>query len=140
MATGMLEKCALHGWIPVSTVPGRWHRVGEGFANVIVVKSALWWGYGLGRYKLWTTNTIAFNRWHLNIQRYRSEILKPIVVIHCHHLMGSRVAQRSKALHLSVCSITTVPGLNPGCITSGRDWESHTAAHNWPSVVWLWQG
>ena len=30
---------------------------------------------------------------------------------------------------------TTVPGLNPGCITSGCDWESHRAAHNWPSVA-----
>ena len=32
-----------------------------------------------------------------------------------------------KALHLSARGITTVPGLNPGCITSGRDWESHRA-------------
>jgi hypothetical protein len=44
------------------------------------------------------------------------------------------VAQRSKALHLSARCITAVPGLNPGCITSGRDWESHRAA-NW--LAWL---
>ena len=30
----------------------------------------------------------------------------------------------------------------PGCITTGRDWESHRAAHNWPSVVQVrvWPG
>ena len=33
--------------------------------------------------------------------------------------MGSRVAQRSKTLYLSARSVTTVPGSNPGCITSG---------------------
>jgi hypothetical protein len=43
--------------------------------------------------------------------------------------------QQSKALHLSARGVTTVPGSNPGCITSGRDWESHRAAHNWPSVI-----
>jgi hypothetical protein len=44
-------------------------------------------------------------------------------------------ALRSKALHLSDKGVTTDPGLFPGCITTGRDWESHRAAHNWPSVV-----
>jgi hypothetical protein len=48
---------------------------------------------------------------------------------------GSRVAQRSKTLHLSARRATVVPGLNPGCITSGCARESHVAAHNWPSVV-----
>jgi hypothetical protein len=48
---------------------------------------------------------------------------------------GSRVAQRSKALHLSGTGVTPIPGSNPGRITSGRDWESHRAAHNWPSIV-----
>ena len=38
------------------------------------------------------------------------------------------VVQRSKALHLSARGVTTVPGSNPGCITSDRDWESHRAA------------
>jgi hypothetical protein len=47
----------------------------------------------------------------------------------------SRVVQRSKTLHLSAQDFTTVPGSNPGCITSGCDWESHKAAHNWPIVV-----
>ena len=53
---------------------------------------------------------------------------------------GSRVAQPSKALHLSARGVTTVPGLNPGCITSGRDWDSHRTAHNWPSIVRVWSG
>jgi hypothetical protein len=30
---------------------------------------------------------------------------------------------------------TADPGLIPGCITTGCDWESHRAAHNWPSGV-----
>jgi hypothetical protein len=38
--------------------------------------------------------------------------------------MGSRVARRSKTLHLSARGVATVPGSNPGCITSGHDWES----------------
>ena len=48
----------------------------------------------------------------------------------------------SNALHLSARGVTTVPGLIPGCITSGRDWETHEAAHNWPSVirVRVWPG
>ena len=45
-------------------------------------------------------------------------------------VLGSRVTQWSKALHLSARGVTTVPGSNPGYITSGRDWESHRAAHN----------
>ena len=36
-----------------------------------------------------------------------------------------------KALHLNARGITTdTPGSNPG-----HDWESHRAAHNWPTVV-----
>uniref|UniRef100_A0A8C8FBF2 RRM domain-containing protein n=1 Tax=Oncorhynchus tshawytscha TaxID=74940 RepID=A0A8C8FBF2_ONCTS len=41
---------------------------------------------------------------------------------------GPRVAQRSKALQSLVR------------ITSGRDWESHRDAHNWPSIVCVWPG
>ena len=48
-----------------------------------------------------------------------------------HHPLGSQ----SKALHLIARGVTTVTGSNPGCITSGRDWEAHRAAYNWPSVV-----
>ena len=53
---------------------------------------------------------------------------------------GSRVAQQSNALHLSARGITTDPGSIPGFITTGRDWESHRAAHNWPSKVRVWVG
>ena len=40
MAAGTLEKCALHGLIPVSVVPGKqsvWCCVGKRFADVNVV-------------------------------------------------------------------------------------------------------
>ena len=55
---------------------------------------------------------------------------------------GSRVAQWSKALHLSARGVTTDPGLIPGCITTGCDWESHRVQHNWPSVIQVrvWPG
>ena len=55
-------------------------------------------------------------------------------------VIGSRVAQLSKALYLIARGVTTVPGLNPGCITSGRDWESHKAVYNRSSVVLVWPG
>ena len=42
----------------------------------------------------------------------------------------SRVAQWSNALHFSARGVATVPGSNPGCVTSGCDWESDRAAHN----------
>ncbi|CDQ89117.1 unnamed protein product [Oncorhynchus mykiss] len=35
----------------------------------------------------------------------------------------SRVVQRSKALHISARGVTADPGLFPGCITTGRNWE-----------------
>jgi hypothetical protein len=54
------------------------------------------------------------------------------------NVLLSCVPQRSEALHLSARGATTVLGSNPGCITSGRDWESYRAAHNWPSVVQVW--
>nr|XP_046164265.1 RING finger protein 24-like isoform X2 [Oncorhynchus gorbuscha] len=28
----------------------------------------------------------------------------------------------------------------PGCITSGRDWESHRVVHKWPSSIQVWPG
>jgi hypothetical protein len=48
--------------------------------------------------------------------------------------LGSRVAQWSKGLHLSVRGITTVRGSNPGCIVSCGDWESQRVMNNWPRV------
>ena len=55
---------------------------------------------------------------------------------------GFRVAQWFKALHLSARGVTTGHGLISGCITTGRDWESHRAVLNWPSVirVRVWPG
>ena len=57
-------------------------------------------------------------------------------------ILGSWVAQRSKALHLSAKCVTTDLGSITGCITTGRDWESHRAVHNWSSVVLVrvWPG
>ena len=52
----------------------------------------------------------------------------------------SRVAQQSKALHLSAKGVTTVPGLNPGCITSGCDCAPPYVTPNQPSVVQVWPG
>ena len=46
---------------------------------------------------------------------------------------ASRVAQRSMALHLSARGVTTDLGLIPGCVTTGRDRESHKAEHNCPA-------
>jgi hypothetical protein len=55
-------------------------------------------------------------------------------------LTGEKVTTQHKTLHLSARGLTAVPGSNLGCITSGRDWESHRAAHNWPSVARVWPG
>ena len=46
-------------------------------------------------------------------------------------LWASRVVQRSKALNRSARGVTTDLGLTRGCITTGREWESHRAVHNW---------
>ena len=48
------------------------------------------------------------------------------------HNYSPGVAQRSKALHLSARGI---PGSILGCITTGRDWETHRTVHNWLCVV-----
>ena len=77
---------------PHNRRPRVWSQVGERFADVNVVNSVTswWWGYGMGRYKLWTKNIIAFCQCQLlNAQGYRDEILRPIVMpfIHCHQPM-----------------------------------------------------
>ena len=60
------------------------------FSDVNVMSSATWWrwSYGMGNHMLWTINTITFYG-NLNAQRYRDEILRPIVVplIRRHRLM-----------------------------------------------------
>ncbi len=98
MATGTLERCSLHGWIPVFTVQGRWQTAcmascGWGrFADVkVVVRVA----HGGGGVMVWAgicygqQTQVHFIDGILNAQRYRDEILRPIVVpfIHDHHLM-----------------------------------------------------
>ena len=50
------------------------------------------------------------------------------------------VVQRSKALHLSARGGTTDPGSIPGCITTGRDRESHSEVHNGPVSSGLGEG
>ncbi len=71
-----------------------WRRVGERFADVNVVDRVAHGGGGVmvwaGRRMLWTTKIkVHFIDGILNVQRYRVEILRPIVVpfIHDHHLM-----------------------------------------------------
>jgi hypothetical protein len=57
--------------------------------------------------------------------RYRAQFGMPPEALQLRHTLSSldsRVAQRSKALHLSAKGVTTIPGSNPGCITSVRDW------------------
>jgi hypothetical protein len=91
MHTGTLEKCALHGWIPVSTVPGRWQTTCIVLSGWAVCwcqhyeQSTTWWGYGIG-----TDNEtqLYFIDGNLNAQRYRDEILMPIIMPfnRCHHL------------------------------------------------------
>ncbi len=51
------------------------------------------WCYGMGRRMLWTTKQVPFIDGILNAQRYRDEILRPIVVpfIHNHNLMLQHV-------------------------------------------------
>jgi hypothetical protein len=78
MATGTLEKCALHGWIPVSTVPDRWQMKSCGWAVYWCQRceqSAPWWrwGYGMGRHKLRTMNKIAFYQWQFECTEIPSQ-------------------------------------------------------------------
>ena len=40
---------------------------------------------------------------------------------------------------ISARGVTPDPGLFPVCITTGRDWESHRAAHKW-LIVRVWPG
>ncbi len=97
MASGTLERCSLHGWIPVFTVQGRWQTACLASCGWAVCwcqrcgSSGPWWrwGFGMGRRMLWTMNTGAFYWWHFEDMRYRDEILRPIFVpfIHDHHLM-----------------------------------------------------
>uniref|UniRef100_A0A8C7X7U5 Insertion element IS150 protein InsJ-like helix-turn-helix domain-containing protein n=1 Tax=Oryzias sinensis TaxID=183150 RepID=A0A8C7X7U5_9TELE len=95
MVSGTLERCSLHGLIPVYTVQGRWQtacvcHVGERFSDVNVVDRV---AHGGGGVMVWAGICYG-RRTHfidgiLNAQRYRDEILGPIVVpyIQQHHLV-----------------------------------------------------
>ncbi|KAL0162118.1 hypothetical protein M9458_041514 [Cirrhinus mrigala] len=63
-----------------------WRRVGERFADVNVVDRV---AHGGGGVTVWTMILVHFIDGNLNAQRYRDDILRPIVVpfIHDHHLM-----------------------------------------------------
>ena len=41
-------------------------------------------------------------------------------------------------LQQTLLSTATYSYVHSGCITTGRDWESHRAARNWPSIVRVW--
>ena len=94
MATGILKKCALHGWTPVTTVIGRWQ--GIVWASGLLM-STLWTEYPIVAVGVWYGQVISYRQWtqlhfidgNLNAQRYHDEILRPIVVpfIRRHHLM-----------------------------------------------------
>ena len=45
-------------------------------------------------------------------------------------MIGIKLQLAGRALHLGARGVNTDPGLIPGCITTGRDWESQRAAHN----------
>ncbi len=72
IASGTLERCSLHGWIPVFTLQGRWQTACIALCGWAVCwsqccgSSGPWWrwGYGMGRRMLWTMNTGAFYWWH----------------------------------------------------------------------------
>ena len=74
--------------------------MGKLFANVNIVNRVPpggGGGYGTGRHKLWAMNTIAFFDGNLNVQTYRDEILRPIVVpfIHFSIIMHGPMSQGS---------------------------------------------
>ncbi len=130
MKSGTLERCSLHVWIPVSLywAEGRqrvWRHVGERFADVNVVDRV---AHGGGGVMLWAGVCYGqgtqghFIDGILNAQRYRDEILRPIVVpfIHEHHL----ILQHANA-RLHVARICT----------------QFLVAENIPSTTWstLWR-
>ncbi len=87
---GTLERCSFHRWIPVFTIQGRWQTACMASCGWAVCwcqccgSSGPWWRWGYGQ-----QTQVHFIDGILNAQRYRDEILRPIVVpfIHDHRLM-----------------------------------------------------
>ncbi len=77
MASGTLEGCSLHEWIPVFTLHVRLQTVCMVSCGWAVCwcqccgSSGPWWrwDYCMGRHMLWTTNTGAFYWWHFKCGR-----------------------------------------------------------------------
>ncbi len=93
MASGTLERCSLHGWswFSLYRADGRqrvWRCVGEQFADVNVVDRVAHGGGGI-MVCYGQRTQVHFIDDILNAQRYRDEILRPIVMpfIHDHHLL-----------------------------------------------------
>ena len=57
----------------------------------------------MGRHKLWTQTQLYFINGNVNVERYRDEVLRPIVVpfIHRHHLMSQGSVHNSWKLKMS---------------------------------------
>ncbi len=97
MGSGTLERCSLHGWIPVFTVQGRWQAACMASCGWAVCwcqhcgSSGPWWRWDY----VWAgvcygqRTQVNFIDGILNTQIYRDEIPRSIVVpfIHNHHLM-----------------------------------------------------
>ncbi len=85
--SGTLERCSLHGWIPIFTVQGRWQTACIASCGWAVCwcqrcgsSGPCWrWGYCMGRRILWTTNTGAFYWLHFEC----TEIPKRDPEAHC---------------------------------------------------------
>jgi hypothetical protein len=87
----------------------------------------------------------------IQVQRYGQNLNETKCVLKCSQLADHLFSEvtlnkhsyttdrcttlQPKALYLSTSGVITDPGSTTGGIATGRDWESHRAAHNWPSVV-----
>jgi hypothetical protein len=85
----------------------------------------------------------AFLRWKLSsrtayiCQLGSTLLVKRINVLNFKKLLASRMMYWSKALHRNASCATRDPGSSPASVTAGHNRETHGAAHNWPSVVWV---
>ncbi len=151
MASGTLERCSLHGWIPVFTVQGRWQTACMVLCDWAICwcqrcgSSGPWqrWGYGMGRRILWTTNTGAFYWWHFECTEIPDEILRPIVVpfIHDHHLMLQHDNARphvaricTQFLEAENIQVLAWPAYSPDMSPIEHFWDALDARRLWQHV------